>query len=72
MKNINIENELEKHLNRLMELFDSVIIIATEHNSKENSTEMRWRARGNHYANECAVREWISSRTNNVKNHHEC
>ena len=50
---------LESYCNKLMEHFDTVQIIVTKHNPKENSTSMDCFGRGNHFANLAAVEEWL-------------
>ena len=63
-KPVSIDDVLERHAHAIMEHVDSVIIITTVHNSANNDTELVWEARGNHFANECAVKEWLRNRVN--------
>lgn len=50
---------LNKYCSELMEHFDSVLILVTKHESKENGTTFDWRGKGNQFANSGAAKHWL-------------
>jgi len=51
---------LTQHCNQLMEHFDSVIILVTTHNAKDNTSSANWRQRGNYYTNSGALQAYLA------------
>ena len=56
----NSKKIIDNHCVQLMEHFDSVLILVTKHNPKENSTIFDWNSRGNMFANSGAAQHFIS------------
>jgi hypothetical protein len=51
--------QLEKSCMELMEFYDTVLIIVTKNDLKENSTSLDYLGMGNHFANKEAVVQWL-------------
>jgi len=60
MVNSSDNTVLGKHCDMLMEHYDSVLILATTHNIKDNATDFFWESRGNRFANSGAAQAWLT------------